>query len=146
MDGKAVSITYFNHVIFLFLGGFLVALAIQKWNLHQRIALNILRVIGLSPGKILLGFMFASAFLSMWISNMATAMLMAPILLSIIQKLEALNGKEGAHKLTGGLLLGIAYGCSLGGIATLVGTPPDLSFARIFNIYFPEAPEISFAS
>ena len=62
MDGKAVSITYFNHVIFLFLGGFLVALAIQKWNLHQRIALNILRVLGLSPGKIMLGDMFASAF------------------------------------------------------------------------------------
>lgn len=146
MDGRAVSITYFNHVIFLFLGGFLVALAIQKWNLHQRIALNILRVIGLSPGRILLGFMFASAFLSMWISNTATAMLMVPILLSIINKLEALNGKEGAQGLTIGLLLGIAYGCSLGGVATLVGTPPNLSFARIFTIYFPEAPEISFAS
>ncbi|MCB0588450.1 MAG: SLC13/DASS family transporter [Phaeodactylibacter sp.] len=146
MDGKAVSITYFNHVIFLFLGGFLVALAIQKWNLHQRIALNILRVLGLSPGKILLGVMFASAFLSMWISNTATAMLMVPILISIIQKLETLNGKEAAGKLSVGLLLGIAYGCSLGGIATLVGTPPNLSFARIFNIYFPDAPEISFAS
>ncbi|MCB0580225.1 MAG: SLC13/DASS family transporter [Phaeodactylibacter sp.] len=146
MDGRAVSVTYFNHVIFLFLGGFLVALAIQKWNLHQRIALGILRVVGLSPGKILLGFMFASAFLSMWISNTATAMLMVPILISIISKLEALNGKDGARKLAVGLLLGIAYGCSLGGVATLVGTPPNLSFARIFNIYFPEAPEISFAS
>ncbi|MCB9049294.1 MAG: anion permease [Lewinellaceae bacterium] len=146
MDGKAVSITYFNHVIFLFLGGFLVALVIQKWNLHQRIALNILRVIGLSPERFCWASCLLRYFLSMWISNMATAMLMAPILLSIIQKLEALNGKEGAHKLTGSMLLGIAYGCSLGGIATLVGTPPDLSFARIFNIYFPEAPEISFAS
>ena len=64
MDGKDVSVTYFNHVIFLFIGGFLVALAIQKWNLHRRIALHILRVIGLTPGRILLGFMFASAFLS----------------------------------------------------------------------------------
>lgn len=146
MNGREVSTTYFNHVIFLFIGGFLVALAIQKWDLHRRIALNILRIIGHSPGRILLGFMFASAFLSMWISNTATAMLMVPILLSIIQKLENVNGKEKARHFTVGLLLSIAYGCSLGGIATLVGTPPNLSFARILHIYFPEAPEISFAS
>lgn len=146
MNGREVSTTYFNHVIFLFIGGFLVALAIQKWHLHRRIALNILRVIGHSPGRILLGFMFASAFLSMWISNTATAMLMVPILLSIIQKLEHVNGQEKARHFSIGLLLSIAYGCSLGGIATLVGTPPNLSFARILHIYFPEAPEISFAS
>ncbi len=146
MDGKAVSATYFNHVIFLFIGGFLVALAIQKWNLHKRIALNILRLIGNSPGRILLGFMFATAFLSMWISNTATAMLMTPILMSIIAKLEDVNGKEAVQYLAVGLLLSIAYSASIGGIATLVGTPPNLSFARIFDIYFPDAPEISFAT
>jgi sodium-dependent dicarboxylate transporter 2/3/5 len=145
MDGRAVSATYFNHVIFLFIGGFLVALAIQKWNLHKRIALNILRVIGSSPARILLGFMFATAFLSMWISNTATAMMMVPILLSIIAKLEEVNGQEQVRHFTIGLLLCIAYSASIGGIATLVGTPPNLSFARIFYIYFPEAPEISFA-
>ena len=146
MNGREVSVTYFNHVIFLFIGGFLVALAIQKWNLHRRIAINILRIIGLSPGKILLGFMFASAFLSMWISNTATAMLMVPILISILSKLETVNGATTVRHFSVGLLLSIAYGCSVGGIATLVGTPPNLSFARILNIYFPEAPEISFAS
>lgn len=146
MDGKDVSATYFNHVIFLFIGGFLVALAIQKWNLHKRIALYILRVIGSSPSRILLGFMFGTAFLSMWISNTATAMLMVPILVSIIHKLEDINGKEIMQHFSIGLLLSIAYSASIGGAATLVGTPPNLSFARIFYIYFPDAPEISFAT
>ncbi len=145
MDGKEVSTTYFNHVIFLFIGGFLVALAIQKWHLHKRIALNILRIIGSSPGRILLGFMFATAFLSMWISNTATAMLMVPISLSVISKFEEINNPERVQHFAVGLLLCIAYSASIGGIATLVGTPPNLSFARIFDIYFPEAPEISFA-
>lgn len=146
MDGKAVSATYFNHVIFLFIGGFLVALAIEKWNLHKRIALKILQIIGTSPARILLGFMFATAFLSMWISNTATAMLMVPILLSIITKLEDINGKAKVRHFAIGLLLSIAYSASIGGVATLVGTPPNLSFARIFYIYFPNAPEISFAT
>jgi sodium-dependent dicarboxylate transporter 2/3/5 len=146
MDGKAVASTYFNHVIFLFIGGFIIALAMERWNLHKRIALKILMFTGVSPGRILLGFMIASAFLSMWISNTATAMMMIPILLSIITKLEESVGKENVSKYTIGLLLGVAYSCSIGGIATLVGTPPNLSFARIFHIYFPDAPEISFAT
>ena len=146
MNGKAVSATYFNHVIFLFLGGFLVALAMQKWNLHKRIALKILLLVGTGPAKILLGFMLATAFLSMWISNTATTMLMIPILISIINQLEEINSKEAVKHFSIGLLLSIAYSASIGGIATLVGTPPNLSFVRIFNIYFPNAPEISFAT
>lgn len=146
MNGKEVSSTYFNHVIFLFLGGFLIALAIQKWNLHKRIALKILLIVGTKPAKILLGFMLATAFLSMWISNTATAMLMIPILISILHELEDINNKEDVKHFSIGLLLSIAYSASIGGIATLVGTPPNLSFARIFNIYFPNAPEISFAT
>jgi len=146
MNGKTVSATYFNHVIFLFIGGFLVALAMQKWNLHKRIALKILMFTGSSPARILLGFMFATAFLSMWISNTATAMMMVPILLSIIQKLEEHIEKQELQKYSVGLLLGVAYSASIGGIATLVGTPPNLSFARIFQIMFPEAPEISFST
>jgi sodium-dependent dicarboxylate transporter 2/3/5 len=146
MDGKDVSATYFNHVIFLFIGGFIIALAMQRWNLHRRIALKILMMTGVSPGRILLGFMIATAFLSMWISNTATTMMMIPILLSIISKLEELVGEKNVSKYTIGLLLGVAYSASIGGIATLVGTPPNLSFSRIFHIYFAEAPEISFAS
>lgn len=146
MNGKDVSSTYFNHVIFLFLGGFLIALAMQKWDLHKRIALKILLIVGTGPARILLGFMLATSFLSMWISNTATTMLMIPILISIITKLEEINLKKDVKHFSIGLLLSIAYSASIGGIATLVGTPPNLSFARIFNIYFPNAPEISFAT
>lgn len=145
MNGQSVSATYFNHVIFLFMGGFIIALAMERWDLHKRIALRILIITGVSPGRILLGFMLATAFLSMWISNTATTMMMIPILLSIISKLEELIGKKNVSNYTIGLLLGVAYSASIGGIATLVGTPPNLSFARIFQIYFPNAPEISFA-
>lgn len=146
MSGKDVSATYFNHVIFLFIGGFLVAIAMEKWNLHKRIALRVLMITGVSPARILLGFMLATAFVSMWISNTATAMMMVPILISIIQKLEESGGEKGVSRFSTGLLLGIAYSASIGGIATLVGTPPNLSFARIFQIMFPEAPAISFAN
>lgn len=145
MDGKDVSATYFNHVIFLFIGGFIMALAMQKWNLHRRIALKILMLTGISPGRILMGFMLATAFLSMWISNTATSMMMVPILISIINKLEEIIGKRELKRYSIGLLLGVAYSASIGGIATLVGTPPNLSFARIFQIMFPAAPEISFS-
>ncbi len=145
MNGKAVSSTYFNHVIFLFIGGFLVALAIQKWNLHKRIALRILLWTGVHPGRILFGFMFSTAFLSMWISNTATTMMMVPILLSIIVKLEDLNGREKMAHFAVGLLLATAYSASVGGIATLVGTPPNLAFSQIYVDTFPSAPEISFA-
>lgn len=142
MNGKAVSSTYFNHVIFLFIGGFLVAIAMQKWNLHKRIALRLLMLFGNKPAPILFGFMLSTAFLSMWMSNTATAMMMVPIVLSVISGLNLKAPK--ARKFQIALLLGVAYSASIGGIATLVGTPPNLSFTRIFSIIFPQAPEISF--
>jgi len=145
VDGKSISAMYFNHLIFLFIGGFLMAFAMERWNLHRRIALRILLLFGISPGRILLGFMLATSFLSMWMSNTATAMMMVPIALSIIMKLEESLGEVKMGRYSVGLLLGIAYSASVGGIATLVGTPPNLSFARIVNIVFPEMTEISFA-
>ncbi len=145
VDGKIISTMYFNHLIFLFMGGFLMALAMEKWNLHRRIALKILILFGISPSRILFGFMFATAFLSMWMSNTATAMMMIPIAMSMIIKLEENLGKKKLGKYSIGLLLGIAYSASIGGITTLVGTPPNLSFARIISIIFPDIPEISFA-
>ena len=145
VDGKTVSSMYFNHLIFLFIGGFLMAFAMERWNLHRRIALRILILFGVSPGRILLGFMLATSFLSMWMSNTATAMMMVPIALSIIMKLEEALGEEKTGKYNVGLLLGIAYSASIGGIATLVGSPPNLSFARIVSIIFPKMKEISFA-
>ncbi len=140
MNGKDVSSIYFNHVIFLFIGGFLVALAMEKWNLHTRIALKVLLLVGNNPRNILFGFMFSAAFLSMWMSNTATCMMMIPIVLSVIRGIE----NEGMKKFQIALLLGIAYASSIGGIATLVGTPPNLSFVRIYSIIFPQAPDITF--
>ncbi len=144
IDGKTVSATYFNSVIFLFLGGFIIALAIQKWNLHKRIAIKILMLTGVSPGKILAGFMISTAFLSMWISNTATALMMIPIVISVIDSFDEYLSKKDSRNYSVALLLGIAYSASLGGIATLVGTPPNLAFVKIFEINYPNAPEISF--
>jgi len=146
LDGKTASAMYFNHLIFLFIGGFLMALAMQRWNLHRRIAIRILILFGIGPGRILMGFMLASSFLSMWMSNTATAMMMVPIAISITYKLEETLGRVKMGSYSIGLLLGIAYAASIGGIATLVGTPPNLSFARIVNIIFPAMPEVSFAA
>lgn len=144
MSGKEVAPLYFNHIIFLFVGGFMVALAMQRWNLHRRIALRLLLVFGGCPRCILTGFMLATAFLSMWISNTATAMMMVPIAMAIVVKMEE---QHAAYRAFGtAVFLGVAYAASIGGFATLVGTPPNLSFARILAIHFPQAPEISFAT
>lgn len=142
MDGQTVSSAYFNHVIFLFIGGFLVALAMERWNLHKRIALNILRLTGTGRAKILMGFMLATAFLSMWISNTATAMMVVPILMSVLSQIEPEPSSK--RSFSTGLLLGVAYGASIGGVMTLVGTPPNLSFLRIFQVMFPDGPQITF--
>jgi sodium-dependent dicarboxylate transporter 2/3/5 len=145
MDGKKVAPQYFNYVIFLFIGGFLVALAMERWHLHKRIALRILLRFGIRPRSILLGFMAATAFLSMWISNTATAMMMLPIAMAIIWKLEDTLGVKNVRRYAISVFLGIAYSASIGGVATLVGTPPNPAFIQIFAIQFPAAPEISFS-
>ena len=143
LKGKATAPIYINSTIFLFMGGFMIALTMEKWMLHKRIALWIIRMSGGGPSTIVLGFMAAGAFLSMWISNTATAIMMVPIGLAIIIQMEEKFGEAGTHKFTVALMLGIAYACSIGGIATLVGTPPSLSFARIFEITFPKANSIA---
>ncbi len=144
MPGRATAPIYFNSTIVLFLGGFMIALTMEKWNLHRRIALNIIHAVGGGPARIVLGFMVAAAFLSMWISNTATAVMMVPIGLAICLQIESEAGRRGARHLSVGLMLGIAYGCTVGGLTTLVGTPPNLSFVRIFQILFPDAPPIAF--
>lgn len=135
---------YFNSTIVLFLGGFMIALTMEKWNVHRRIALWIIRAVGGGADRIILGFMLAGAFLSMWISNTATALMMIPIGLAVILRLEEEFGDEATHTFSVGLMLAIAYSCSVGGLATLVGTPPNLSLQRIFQITFPDAPPIGF--
>ena len=144
LEGKATAPIYVNSTIFLFIGGFMIALTMEKWMLHKRIALWIIRMIGGGPSRIVLGFMIAAAFLSMWISNTATAIMMVPIGLAIVMQLEERFGEVQTHSFTVALMLGIAYACSMGGVSTLVGTPPNLSFARIFEITFPKAEPIAF--
>jgi sodium-dependent dicarboxylate transporter 2/3/5 len=144
MGSRATAPIYFNSTIVLFLGGFMIALTMERWNLHRRIALGIIHWVGGGPSRIVLGFMIAAAFLSMWISNTATAVMMVPIGLAMVLQIEGEFGEERSRGFSVGLMLAIAYGCSVGGITTLVGTPPNLSFVRIFEILFPEAPPIAF--
>ena len=131
MSIQDTGANYGHKYIFLFIGGFILANAIQKWNLHQRIALNIILRLGSSTDKIILGFMIATGFLSMWISNTATTVMMLPIALSVISQInDHPDTKENEHQLFGkALMLSVAYSASAGGIATLIGTPPNLIFA-----------------
>ena len=144
LKGKAAAGVYFNSTIFLFMGGFLIALAMERWNLHKRIALFTVKTIGGGPSRLVFGFMVASAFLSMWISNTATAVMMLPIAMSIILKMEEQFDTKDTHHFSLCLLLGIAYAASMGGAATLVGTPPNLVLVRTFEQTFPTASPISF--
>ena len=150
-----VANQYMDWIILLFMGGFILAVAVEKWNLHKRIALNILRIIGGQPHRLVLGFMIATGFLSMWLSNTATALMMMPMGMSLVLLYEELNEKavnEGgvidprAENFSLTLLLGIAYGASIGGFATLIGTPPNGILITQMSQLFPEAPDITFAT
>ena len=135
MDLAQTTASYGHKLIFLIMGGFMIAIAIEKWNLHKRIALNIIYFIGTDLRKIILGFMAATAFLSMWISNTATAVMMLPIGVVIIKQLkDNPNTDENENNIFGkALMLAIAYSASIGGIATLIGTPPNLVMAGIVS-------------
>ena len=128
---STTTASYGHKYIFLYMGGFMLAIAIEKWNLHKRIALHVIRLIGTNVSKIILGFMVATAFLSMWISNTATSVMMLPIGMSIVAQLRDNPATVEDENLIFGkaLMLGIAYSASIGGIATLIGTPPNLVFA-----------------
>lgn len=142
--GEATA-PYANPLIFLFMGGFIIALAMQRWNLHKRIALNIVSIVGVKPSSIIIGFIIASAFLSLWVSNTATALMMLPIAISVLQFAESRrdNGPAPVTNFEIVLVLTIAYACNIGGIGTLIGTPPNaLMAAFILENY---GVEISFA-
>lgn len=138
MELSTTTASFGHKYIFLYMGGFIIAIAIEKWNLHKRIALNIINIIGSDIKKIILGFMVATAFLSMWISNTATAVMMLPIGIAIISQLkDNPHTVENETRLFGkALMLAIAYSASIGGIATLIGTPPNLVLAGVvLNTY-----------
>jgi len=147
LDLDQTTASYGDDTIFLFLGGFLIALAMEKWNLHRRIALFIIQIVGTNVNQMVGGFMVATAFLSMWISNTATAMMMVPIGSAIIYKLNQSNqqmSKEDVSRLSKALMIAIAYSASIGGLATIIGTPPNAFFAAIVEEMFGVT--ISFAT
>ncbi|WP_252501671.1 DASS family sodium-coupled anion symporter [Sporosarcina sp. Marseille-Q4943] len=150
MEVKSTASAYGDETIFLFMGGFMIALAMEKWNLHRRIALTIISAIGTNMDRIILGFMVATGFLSMWISNTATAMMMVPIGLAIIYQISdalkddpSIDTSKENFGFGKALMLGIAYSASLGGIATLIGTPPNTLLAGAINKMY--GIELSFA-
>ncbi|HXV13896.1 MAG TPA: SLC13 family permease, partial [Candidatus Krumholzibacteria bacterium] len=143
MDATAIASEYVNDLIFLFIGGFLLAIAMQEWGLHRRVALRILAWIGHSPATLLLGVMGATWAISWWASNTATTLMMLPIVLALAAKLEERSGPE-ARPLTVALLLSVAYGASIGGMATLIGTAPNIVFLRVHALSFPDAPPLTF--
>lgn len=126
---------YAHPLIFLFMGGFLIALSIEKWNLHKRIALSTILLVGTSSTQIILGFMIATAFLSAWISNTATAMMMVTIGMAVAKQATSSATNENSTFSTA-LMLGIAYSASIGGVATLIGTPPNAILAGVIESQF----------
>ncbi len=150
LDINTTASSYGNKMIFLYMGGFMIAIAMEKWNLHKRIALNIIKSVGTNASSIILGFLIATALLSMWISNTATTLMMLPIALAVtLQLLEIfrkgdIKGKDEAGKFGVALMLGIAYAASIGGMATLIGTPTNAIFSAVVKDYYNV--EVDFAT
>jgi sodium-dependent dicarboxylate transporter 2/3/5 len=139
LNATFTASSYADNIIFLFLGGFIIAIAMERWDLHKRIAMNVISAVGTNGNKIILGFMGATAFLSMWISNTATAMMMLPIGIAVIKQLSDLYNRESNNNETNfgkALMLSIAYAASIGGMATLVGTPPNIVLAGVVTKTF----------
>ena len=145
MPGKEVAAAYGHYLVYLFLGGFIVALTIEESGLHRRVALTIVSAMGDNPRRIVAGFMLATALLSMWLSNTATTMMMLPIAVSILIQADRGDGDtRRRHNLGVALMLGIAYAASIGGVATLIGTPTNLAFAGAYAKSFPNEAAIGF--
>lgn len=146
-----VAAAYTNTYVVLFLGGFLIALAMERWNLHRRLALHILIAIGDRPGRLILGFMVATGFLSMWLSNTACAMMMLPMAMSLTAAFDRVNAPKSGVALdprsgnfAPALMLGVAYASSIGGFATKIGTPPNVVLFALYEKFHPDAPPVSF--
>lgn len=145
MGIKDTSIAYSDPMVLLYMGGFMIAVTIEKWNLHKRIALSIIAVIGTDLKNIILGFMVATAFLSMWISNTATTLMMLPIAMAVVAQLGSNLQGTGIreNKIGQALMLGIAYSASIGGMATVIGTPTNIILVGVIKKLY--GVEIGFA-
>ena len=125
-----LAASYGNNNVYLFFGGFVLALGLEKWKVHEQIARRIINVVGDSKPRILLGFILSTGFLSMWISNTATALMMLPMAIAIIQAMPVAHQKS---KFSLFLMLSVAYASSIGGLGTLVGSPPNIQMAGILE-------------
>lgn len=141
---KELAPAYMPEIIFFFVGGFLLAFALEKWNLHRKIALKLLLIFGHTPKRILLGFMFTSYVLSMWILNTAVVMMLLPAALAVLTQISK-SVKQGFENLKTPILLGMAYAASIGGTATLIGTAPNLYFMDFYNSHYPNLEAITFS-
>ncbi|MEY4642669.1 MAG: hypothetical protein RLZZ227_2663 [Pseudomonadota bacterium] len=143
-----VTLAYGDQILFLFMGGFIIAIAMQKWNLHRRIALTVVSKVGSSPERLVLGMMVATALISMWVSNTATAMMMTPVGIAVIESTRHTDENRAIGKVNSpdnfaiALMLSIAYAASIGGLATLVGTPPNAIFIGLLDRLYDQ--QISF--
>ena len=143
MPAASITAPYASKTNFLFLGGLIIATALQRWNLHRRIALRIISAFGTTVRGLVLGFMVATATISAWISNSAVTMMMLPIALAVLDHFETAN-PQSSDELGKVLMLAVAYSATIGGMATIVGTPPNAVFVGALPALFPEAPEIGF--
>ncbi|MEX0900819.1 MAG: DASS family sodium-coupled anion symporter [Gammaproteobacteria bacterium] len=133
LPAAAAMRPYASEIVFLFMGGFMIGLAMQRWGLHRRIALNIVRAVGTSPPRLVGGFMLATASLSLWISNTASTVMLLPVGISVIELLRrhvTADDRPALDNLSTCLMLGIAYAASIGGLGTLIGSPPNLVLAN----------------
>ncbi len=142
-DCKSVSQQYTDSIVFLFIGGFMLAFAIEKWHLHKRIALKILSVVGTKPATVLFGVMISTYLISNWISNTATTMMLFGAVFALVQETkEYIEKNQG--KFAAALLLGLAFAATIGGMATPVGTPPNMYFFKAYKEAFPDANDLNF--
>lgn len=151
-SAKEVSRAFISDMQFLFVGGFTIALGLERWQVHRRIALHVVNLVGVQPRRLVLGMMIASAGLSMWISNTATTLMMMPIALALLKTIDDGRSQDTrdttpliSQQLMVPLLLGIAYASSLGGMTTIVGTPTNTAAVGIYQQQLPDAPELSVA-
>ncbi len=148
LDAREVAPIYLRDLVLLFLGAFIIALGLERWNVHRRLALAVIQAVGSSRRRLVLGFMAAAAFLSMWINNTATTLMMLPIVTAVLGRVEEDDDAAGRPS-DGGrfgwcLLLGVAYSASVGGMATPVGTAPNQEFLGQFGTLFPDGPKLTF--
>ncbi|MCL4850538.1 MAG: SLC13 family permease [Bryobacteraceae bacterium] len=154
MKSQEVTLNYANHLVFLYVGGFIIALAMERWDLHKRIALFTIRRVGTKPSRIVLGFMATTGFLSLWMSNTAVTMMLLPVSIAVVNQLaiaatvDGIPDQEAPARIRENfgsvLLLGVAYAASIGGVGTIIGSPTNVAFLGFASQRFPDLKPVSF--